>query len=355
MDDVIYPDVAGRMLVELNDSGVANGGRCFANREELACNWKYGLGLNNLDAFKRVLGQKGSSAYWPKTDYNIPEAVQRTLASIAQSYPGPGPFARRVLDYLGQSNVSLPDQEELERLARGLPQSWSGHAGDPFGGNEDAEHDFTRILDLVAERCVRQGRAAAASGEASGASSAFGALMHLVLGEGCLVGDGSGWQAALESDGQGPVCAGLPDDAAELAARLLPRALLDRLRGEGDLTAPQVAAALLEPSWNPRWQGAAAQYFVEDGGHRFTIKLVGGAQCVLSSYCDAELLLARIGRLYQALCAEDAHAGAWGSYRAIRRYSMQRDAPRMLAAASLSTLVGVERTDLLAQVLEGRR
>lgn len=355
MDDVIYPDVAGRILVELNDSAAANGGRCFANREELACNWKYGLGLNNLDAFKRVLGQKGSTVYWPKTDYNIPEAVQRTMTSIAQNYPGPRPFVCRVLDCLARSNVCLPDQAELEQLAEGLPQAWGDRAGDPFDGNKDAERDFTRALDLVAERCVRQGRVTAAAGEAGGVVSAFGALMHLALGEGAVAGDGAGWQAVLETDGQGPVCLGLPDDAEGLAERLLPRALVDMLRGQGDLTCQQVAHALMEPAWNPRWQGVATQYFTEDDGHRFRIKLVGGAQCVLASYCDAELLLDRIGVLYQAFAADGAHAGAWESYRLIRRYSMQRDAPRMLAAATLSTLVGVQRTGVLAQVIDGRR
>jgi hypothetical protein len=359
-DTVIYPSVAGNMLVELNKKSKD---KKFTT-ESLAAKL-------NLDqsAFKRLRGVKNDcEPRWPK-DSDPPGDMKEPLQIIAKGYPGPQPFAQAVLGYLKKQRVHLETHQELETLVEELPQSWSlneqGNISpkDPFGGNRAAADAFDRFLTLVTGACVLIGPIEEYAGVvdpgdtelgavSGAATSAFGALMLLVLGRGAMLADGEGWQASLESDGKGPVCVDLPDDAVELAVSLLPDELLDQLR-PGRVPATLKVTPLFMPNCDPSWQGKAARYFTEDGGHRFTSQLLASAQCLLAPCCadDAELLSQRIERLFDALAAREGHEAARESYSAILSFGGQYDAPCMMAAATLSTLVGVERTDVLRQVL----
>jgi hypothetical protein len=98
---------------------------------------------------------------------------------------------------------------------------------------------------------------------------------------------------------------------------------------------------------------ALREFFSFDGGHRFS-GMVENCQRLLTAYGDDALLWSRISNLYQALSEVHPNQEAIRESLHVVKLYARDDAPRILAASVLSTLIGIDKYETLRRIVNGR-
>ena len=341
-NDKIFAEDAVELLETLAKNAIFD---TYANQEKLARL----LELNGADALKRIklTKDKARGGGWP-INYDYIGHIKDALFKIADDYSGPAPFIRVANDFLRRRGIVIAGLDNAidPDLSSRLEEEWRGYLADNEG--------FVDACDLILTRCDKGRRGGKAMGDGpQGLGSPLAAVLCAVLDEGCTLSDGGGGRIRLEQDGLGPVDLALPDTVEALAGEVLPDRLITSLSSRFNGSQQLAIDAVLSADAGTEPTIMVREYFSGDGGHRFA-GMVENCQRVFSAYRDDDLLWQRVANLFRALSKTGSDAASIRESLRVIKLFARNDAPRVLAASILSTLIGVGEHEALRVIVNGR-
>ena len=338
------------------------------------------LGVSK-DAYQRAKGSRPGSGWKkpnPADTSTYRDAIKRALEEIAFCYTGPRRFMNVARTALREGTDRIPGIELPSDLDTAM-DSLSANAWQPKVEWADQEDwpAFCHACDLIVGACCRErsdtiaagaesavapnARVSAATTHACQAALAqapaysLAALAFAVIHDApCSAGNGAGVNLDWQPDNSGPIDIGLPETPERLLQAIMPAPLLEAVASSADCRIEAAAGALLDARMASTVAPIVCDYFSHDGGFRFS-QLVEACMRLMSAECNAPLLMKRCARLYEQLGQADAtHGGDLCESLSAIQYLTRSEAPRVLAALTLSLLAGPHRHRTLVTMI-GRR